>query len=255
MDSHASDWVHDPTTGLYYSPRNGYYARPNPYVPSGWEYIPFSNTTNATQSTGVATGSANAHSHINGGEGQNTDSEARHEETGEGGIGNVGWALDIVLPGEEKDQSKDTSTAKPAAVNQTGNSNSSSFPNGSGATLSSAPITSTISSTIPLAAQKAPPTLRLLVQPSTSSPLPPEQKKLLLPPQAITPLPSAPSGIFFGRDKDASRSVLRLREMGVSKRHAVVWFGRGGEFEEEFGRSGDGGRRWGERKFWVADCG
>jgi hypothetical protein len=190
------------------------------------------------------------------------------EEEG-GGIGNVGWGLDFVLPGEEPPNIPQQGVQP---VNGDTTRKATSDPNdiagSSGPTVNPKSISGT-SNAVPT---KHASTLRLVkidssstssstTTPSSSSPLPTTE--------TLAILDARPSGYILGRDKHLSLPVLRLKELAVSKIHAAVWFGwRGKHLGEEILRTGaekdevqeesgmnDSGVSMGERRFWIVDCG
>ncbi|KAG7530909.1 hypothetical protein FFLO_04732 [Filobasidium floriforme] len=232
MDPSSSDWVWYPDQGAYYSARSQAYARPGP---NGWEYFPID--TSAVGQTQVQPGST-----IPGDENRRTrvdysdleqdksrdvekESQGTMEEEG-GGIGNVGWGLDFVLPGEEpphipqkgvqpvngdttgKATSKSDDVAGPSGPTVTSKSTSS--------TTTTTAIPTKHASTLRLVKIDSPSTSSSTTSPSSSSPLPTTE--------TLAILDARPSGYILGRDKHLSLPVLRLKELAVSKIHAAVWF-------------------------------
>jgi hypothetical protein len=157
----------------------------------------------------------------------------------QGGIGNVGWALDVDL-GESKDERKgDEEGIEEAEDGEVVDEapTYSTHHQGSGHEISDGP---TITRP-PVAA--TPRILRLVLIKSDILPTDPPAPKVAI-------LDSRGSGYYLARDRSAGKPVVRLKEMVVSKVHALVWFGR----RDEEGGEGDGGR--GEEKgFWIVDCG
>lgn len=96
----------------------------------------------------------------------------------------------------------------------------------------------------------APKILRLVVLSSDILPTTPDAPRVAI-------LDSREGGYYIGRDRSSSAPVLRLREMVVSKCHALVWYGT-----RESGASAGGGNgsdrdaeRRDEKGFWIVDCG
>jgi hypothetical protein len=274
MDPSSADWVWYPDQGAYYSARSQAYARPGP---NGWEYFPIGTSTagqTQVQPGSTIPGDENRRTRVDYSDlEQNKSRDVEKEPQGTtqeeegGGIGNVGWGLDFVLPGEEPPtipqkgvQLVNGDTTRKAT------STSDGIAGPSGPTVNPKSIPGT-SNAVPT---KHASTLRLVkidspspstTTPSSSSPLPTTE--------TLAILDARPSGHILGRDKHLSLPVLRLKELAVSKIHAAVWFGwRGRHLEEEILRTGaekdevqeelgmdDSGVSMGERRFWIVDCG
>ncbi|KAH8087512.1 hypothetical protein HD553DRAFT_294176 [Filobasidium floriforme] len=231
MDPSSSDWVWYPDQGAYYSARSQAYARPGP---NGWEYFPID--TSAVGQTQVQPGSTIPgdenrrtrvdYSDLEQDKSKDVDKEPQgttQEEEG-GGIGNVGWGLDFVLPGEEppnipqkgvRSVNGDT-TGKAAST-----SDDIAGPSGPTVNPKSIPGTSNAvptkhASTLRLVKIESPSTSSSTTSPSSSSPLATTE--------TLAILDARPSGYILGRDKHLSLPVLRLKELAVSKIHAAVWF-------------------------------
>jgi len=254
MDPASSDWVWVAEHNAYWSPRSQAYARPNPYASTGWDYIPVpatvqkagdsSNASHVVQDIEVPSGRSRVdYSDLqeSGRETRAGERERSHEEEA-GGIGNVGWGLDIVLPGEEP--------GKAIATNP-------DTKNAGAATVTPAGQLASLESSANIAKQtdklRQPTFLRLVKVDSSSSPLPPQASLVIF--------DSRTSGYLIGRDKHLTKPVLRLKELPVSKTHAIVWFGRRDKDLSDVVRDNEGRieardhRDNDDRRFWIADCG
>ena len=250
----SSDWVWIAEHNAYWSPRSQAYARANPYAPTGWDYIPvsgsgqqtrdYSNSSHAAGEIAVPSGRSRVdYSDLQeAGRKAPTDDQELSREGDAGGIGNVGWGLDVVLPGEEPESAdKGDPEVKTAGA----------------ATAMSAGQTANLETSTEIAKHmekpKQPTFLRLVKVDSSSSPLSPDA--------TLAILDSRMSGYLIGRDKHLTKPVLRLKELPVSKIHAIVWFGRRDKDLSDVVRDAVGRVEAVEdqhddaRRFWIADCG
>lgn len=173
-----------------------------------------------------------------------TGYQLSHQEQPEeqGGIGNVGWALDVDVGDTKKGEGKvleqkQTEEAEDGEVVEempryTANPESSRHEISNGPTTTQPTITAT------------PRILRLVLIKSDILSRDPSAPKVAI-------LDSQPSGYYLARDRSAGKPVVRLKEMVVSKVHALVWYGR--RDEESAGESGRGEGE--EKGFWIVDCG
>lgn len=172
--------------------------------------------------------------------------------TEEGGIGNVGWALDVDVGDSPKDERKDAhqEAGRQATVNaEEGEIIDAEMTQrmplqASHTEISNGPTTAVHHPPHPTPAA-TPRVLRLVLIKSDILPTDPSAPKVAI-------LDSRPSGYYLARDRSAGKPVLRLKEMMVSKVHAMVWYGA----REGDGAGGEGDvRAQGENGFWVVDCG
>jgi hypothetical protein len=165
----------------------------------------------------------------------------------QGGIGNVGWALDVDV-GDSKDGRKGdherTEEAEDGEVVEEGPTYCTRD-QVSGHEFSNGPTPATTITQPPHSISPAiPRILRLVLIKSEILPTDPSAPKIAI-------LDSRGSGYYLARDRSAGKPVVRLKEMVVSKVHALVWFGRR---DEGIGEDGDN-RGESEKGFWLVDCG
>ncbi|GHJ87015.1 hypothetical protein NliqN6_3417 [Naganishia liquefaciens] len=229
MTAHTADWQWIPAYHLYFSPSTNTWARPDPAT-GEWTYLPAAHGSEARgreRGDVVATGYRLPTS----------------KDDEEGGIGNVGWALDVDVGDSGERTSKDGGH--------------------DGVEDGEIPDAEPIGGQPPQA-----PTIEIshgptpiIHHPPSSTPAPARVLRLVLITSDILPrdphapkvaiLDSRPGGYYLARDRSAAKPVLRLKEMVVSKVHAMVWYGT----RDADGPESQGDPRQGERAFWVVDCG
>jgi len=203
MSAQAPTWIWDTTHSLYYSPEMGSYAYTD--AEGGWHYLPASSL--ASSSTATA---------LTGAEGDKEDGEIEDD---------VGWGG--LMEPEELDRALKTKSKSK------GNAGSSSNPNSKTEYTEKHPA---YANPYPTASPSPPAEtpnhlLRLVVLSSPS-----------LTDGHVAIIDTREGGIQLGRDRceKGGHPRVRVKEMEVSKSHAVIYWGSGG----------DGDEGW-----WVVDLG
>lgn len=70
-----------------------------------------------------------------------------------------------------------------------------------------------------------------------------------LPPGGMAMIDAREGGVHLGRDRQEGQARLRIKEMEVSKTHAVIYWGQGCERAEEEGKGDE------EEGWWIVDLG
>lgn len=167
----------------------------------------------------------------------------------QGGIGNVGWALDVDVGNPSQDGRHDSGqeASKGAEDGEIVNSEPGhKYPMQSSRSEFSNGPTTAINSQSQSVVSTTPRVLRLVLVKSDILPTDPTAPKVAI-------LDSRPSGYYLARDRSAGKPVVRLKEMEVSKVHAMVW--HGSRDAEDGGGESDARVRPAEKGFWIVDCG
>ncbi|KAI5449434.1 hypothetical protein NCC49_004718 [Naganishia albida] len=230
----TADWTWVPQYQLFYSASTATWARVDPQT-GEWTYTPaqqerpntgHSMATNAEEREFADVGWA-LEADIEG------TSKARHEEESRR-KGDIGHSYTTATPDGRQDPSLYLSAGtsrKDGGTHHDGTKSSGPLERND-AIISAAPI----ARTTPPIPPTTPAVLRLVLV--KSAVLPSEAK--------IAILDSREGGYHLGRDRSASHPVLRMKEMEVSKVHALVYYG----VKEERYAGGTEGKAW-----WIIDLG
>lgn len=190
MTSQADAWIHDPSHGVYYQPSSGYYAVPDPHT-GQWTYLPSNSFQQASSSI-----SATAHASVATGEREDGEVE---DDVGWGGL----------MEPEELEEAMRKTNAKPHSSAQ------EKHP----AYVFKEPEWDASVRREPTPPRPTPShILRLVVDASE-----------VLTPGDVAVIDAREGGVQIGRDRceKGAQARLRLKEMEVSKTHAVVYWGKG----------------------------
>lgn len=208
IPAQAITWIWDNQHSLYYSPESGTYAYPDP-ISGQWKYIPASSLESS--STHAETKIATA---LEGEKGKEKEDGEIEDDVGWGGL----------MDPEELDRALQSKSRSKSNLQTKGKANdpSTSYQEKHPAYGNPNPYTSHPASPSP------PPStpnhlLRLVVLSSPS-----------LPEGHVAIIDAREGGIQLGRDRPekGGHPKIRIKEMEVSKTHAVVYWGSGGEGEE-----------------------